>query len=311
VSAIYGFFYVAVKLTLLQLTQEELIVSRIIFTAIIVFLIEIVFFKTRFNNSKDLLKLTALAVLGVFCVQSLLVVGLQQTTAFHGSLLMATIPIQTVFISMMSRREAFSWVKVVGITLSFLGVSLLVAMRSPNLHLPESYLWGDALVFLNAFSFSLFIIGNKELVQKYPAFSVMAYQYSIIAVFIAFAGGVYYLWDTLGGTNTVGVEIQHLISVYSQPEAFWLMTYIVIFGSIFSYGLNNFALVHTSPSTVAIYVFIQPVLAAIFGYFILRESFSIPMGIAGCLTFLGVLIGNNVLGLLKIQSQRFIEKKVR
>ena len=124
VSAIYGFFYVAVKILLQDIHQSELILMRFVLTALIVGIFEFLVVKSRFTSKRQMLKVFGLGFLGVFIVQILLVLGIQKTTAFHSALIMATIPILTLTFGLFLKREKFRWQKLVGILFAFAGVVL-------------------------------------------------------------------------------------------------------------------------------------------------------------------------------------------
>lgn len=282
VSSIYGFFYVVVKLLLGHLQDHELILIRLLGTAVVVMAIEWAAFKTRFDHWKDWVKMAGLGMLGVYCVQTLLVCGLHLTTSFHASLLMVTTPIITLLFSLLQGRESFDWRKALGILVAFVGVGFLLSDNKPDTPLPPTYLWGDGLVFLNACLFSLFLLGNQTLLKKYPSFSVMAYQYGIsalTALFVLFVSGL---------LHQSPVSFDWL---YALSHSDWLLVlYVIFFASIATYTLNNYALKRTAPSTVAVYIFIQPVISAFLGNRLLGETFTHEMALSGVLIFAGVLM---------------------
>ena len=68
------------------------------------------------------------------------------------------------------------------------------------------------------------------------------------------------------------------------------MAYIIIFPSVGAYLLNAWALARVSPSVVAIYVYLQPLIAFIAAPLMIQEKLSMRMFTAGLLICLGVLI---------------------
>jgi drug/metabolite transporter (DMT)-like permease len=143
--------------------------------------------------------------------------------------------------------------------------------------LPETAWLGDVLVLLNAAGFSWYLIGNQSLMRKYPAFSVMAYQYLISALvaLLIFRQETFSLLEKIPALPN---------------DILCLIAYTVFFASIATYTLNNYALKRTTPATVALYIFIQPVLSAVLGHFILHEPFTETMALAGALTLTGVFL---------------------
>jgi drug/metabolite transporter (DMT)-like permease len=283
VSLIYGYFYVAVKILLQTLSPPELILLRFVLTAVIVVIIDRLFYKHPLPKGGDLIKIGGLGLVGVFLVQILVVIGLHHTTAFHSALIMATIPIFTLIFSIASRLEAFHIQKVLGIIVGFAGVAILLFFTSsPGAPLPASYLTGDFIVLLNAIAFSWFLLGSQAMLQKYKEFPFMAYCYIVSAVLFAalfFAGH-------LAKQGSLGLEFLNKLDMGQ-----WLLiAYVVLFASIGSYTLNNYALKRVNPSIVAIYIFIQPIISAVTGFYLLGEPFNIQMALATAITFVGVFL---------------------
>ncbi|MGE0200100.1 MAG: DMT family transporter [Candidatus Melainabacteria bacterium] len=282
VSTIYGFFFVAVKLLLQDLTQMEVILARFVLTAILVALLEWRLFRSRFESVQQFLQVLGLGILGVFLVQSLLVLGVHRTTAFHSALIMSTIPILTVFFSMLLGYEAFNAKKVVGTLVAFCGVAMLLFIKSETHALPPTAFEGDMMTLMAAASFALFLIWSKRVLSNnFSPYSLMAYCYIISAILFV---GVS-LWLGLAHIEQIPIDFMSGF----KPMDWVLMGYVVLFASVISYTLNNYALTHTNPSTVAAYIFIQPVIAAILGATLLHEPFTFHMALAATVTFGGVL----------------------
>jgi drug/metabolite transporter (DMT)-like permease len=282
ISAIYGIFYIIVKLLLQDIREYELILARLSLAALIAFTIELIRYRTRFQSLSDFLKVISLGLLGVLIVQSLVVLGVSRTSVFHASLLMSTIPVQTLMFGMLVGREPFQFHKFIGILTAFLGVGWLVFMRNPGTTLPPGYLIGDLFVLLNALSFSWFLIASKPILERYPAFSFMAYCY-LVSALVALA-----LLGSIRLQAPTALPISGLFHLTLRDWA--LLLYVVVLASIGTYTLNNYALKRTAPSTVAVYIFVQPILSAILGYYLLGEGFTVPMALAGLLTFTGIVL---------------------
>lgn len=291
VSAIYGMFYVAVKFLLQEMAQSELILMRFALTAVIVGVIEWLFLKGK--PPKDFptfLKVFGLGMVGVFLVQVFLVMGVHKTTAFHSALIMATIPMWTLGFSLLARREAFHWKKGAGILLSFSGVLLLLFSKNPATLLPSTYLEGDLLVLLAALCFAGFLLASQSLLKHFSSFSLMAYCYmfSGLAFLLAFVGEKVIQSQGQFNMDNWFAFIGHL-----SPQSWLLMVYIVLFASIITYTLNNYALRRMAPSVVSVYMFIQPVLSAVLGFYWLQEAFNLQMAVATAVTFGGVMLATS------------------
>ena len=73
------------------------------------------------------------------------------------------------------------------------------------------------------------------------------------------------------------------------PEMIGLI-YVILFGTLIVYLLNNWALKRAKSSTVGIYVYTQPVFATIVALFFYGELFTFIEGIATVFIFGGVYL---------------------
>jgi drug/metabolite transporter (DMT)-like permease len=283
VSSIYGYFYVAMKLLYKTLTPSELILLRFVLTAVVVLLIDRFILKHPIPDKSDWPRIAGLGLVGVFLVQILIAWGVHHTTAFHTSLIMATIPMFTLIFSIVGGRETFHFYKLIGILIAFIGVSILLFFSgSPDTPLPDGYLWGDLIILLNALAFSWYLLGSQKILQKYEPFQFMAYCYISSAVLFS---------ALFVGQSLVSRQFEELLFFTRMGWNDWLlMGYVVVFASIVSYTLNNYALKRVNPSIVAIYMFIQPIISAVAGFYLLAETFNWHMALATIITFAGVVI---------------------
>lgn len=288
VSAIYGFFYVAVKLLLVEVSAESLLWLRFVLSAMILMPIEWLVFKSRIPLS-DMLKIIGLSLLGVYLVQMALVVGVGMTTSFYASLVMASVPIITLLMGILFRKEFFRWQKLLGMLLGFTGVAVVLSAKSAGTHLAgiagQTVFQGNLYVIGAALCFALFLFLSQSLLKRYRAFTVTAYSYLVSAIAISLPYNGFFL-------DAPGAPMSSVDYLVLSPKAWALLAFIVIGASILTYLLNNYALKRTSPTVVSVYMFLAPVQAAIWGYWILGEPFTLWMGIAALLTFTGIIIAN-------------------
>ena len=301
VSVIYGCFYVAVKILLKSLLLPEFILLRFGITAIIVLIADQLIFRNPLPRKKDLLKITQLGLTGVFIVQSLLALGLSLTTSFHSALIMSTIPIITLMISLLKGQEQYHRGKIMGMLIAFAGVAVLLCSSNPRDPLPPHYLLGDGVVFLNAIAFAWFLTESRQILSQYNAFSFMAYCYIISALLF---GGIFAVGNQIG-RGSFGLEFLPNVGL----EQWLLIALVVLYASIGSYTLNNFALKRTRASVVAMYIFVQPVISALAAYYLLGEPFSWSMAAAAVITFAGVMLATTSQPVQTIPADVFLEQK--
>jgi len=212
-------------------------------------------------------KLAALAALGVAVNQALFLAGLRQSTPFVVSLLGATIPVLAAALAILFRKEAASWRTGVGLLLACSGVSWLTGIGTVG-HVDR----GAMLVALNCLSYAAYVVFSRDVVLELGPMRFMAGVFSYgVLLFAPF------------GATVLFAEVLHLTA-----RGCLLLGYIVVVPTIVAYGLNAWALARSSATMVTIYVYLQPLFAAILARVQLGHSVSSRAGVASLLVIGGV-----------------------
>ncbi len=294
VSLLFGIFFVMVKYLLQNqiIDQVELILIRLIIASSVAMAIEFTFFRTKFKGLKTKLKVVGLGLLGIFLIQSIMVISISLTNIFHATLIITMTPIITPLLAAALGKEKLTPHKLIGALIAFAGVFILLFSQIGNAesHLSTKALIGDGLVLFNAFCFSLFLILNRPLIKQYNGFSLMAWWYtaSAVAFTAVFLGAGLFGFRPI--SSDLNLEFLWQLDPSVAPLGIAFMLYIAIPGSLGTYGLNNFALKRTASSTVAMYIFLQPIFATALGIWLLNEPFTPSMLNAGVVVFTGVII---------------------
>ncbi|MEB3245236.1 MAG: EamA family transporter [Vampirovibrionales bacterium] len=296
VGLTFGAFALVVKWLLQETSAWELGLLRLMIPALLMMLAERVWIKTRLKSTADTFKLIGLGVVGMWFVQLVSVFGVEYTSTFHASLIMATIPLFTLALSLLLKLEPIALKKALGVLLGFSGVGLLLTLNPGRVAgLPSTFLLGDALILVNALAFAWFLIQNKPFVNRYPPFTVTAYCYSgaLLAALLTTMIGPFFGAIMHGNPVPTLIQLGQRLAALTPHGWGWLM-YLVFPASIMNYTLTNFALKRLSPATVSAYVFVQPVVAAVLGFLFLGEQFTLMMGFAGCCVAAGLwLVGQS------------------
>lgn len=275
VTLIYGLFYVAIKLLVLEMPPWETFTLRLILTVPLIFVLEKLFFNCRIHSKEDLLKILGLGLLGIIFVQSTVIIGLNDTSVFHAGFLVGMTPLITLLLSVLLKQERLNLPKATGMLVAFIGLSMLLFTREGQAHLPKNYLLGDAVLFINIVGWSLFLILSRPMLQKYPAFSIISYAFvlsSLVTLPFIFFG-------------------THKLPGADLSSHGWLwMSFVVLFSTILTYFLNYYALARLPASTVATYIFLQPLFTALFAHLILHEPITAQMLLYGIAILTGVAI---------------------
>ncbi|MBN1824684.1 MAG: DMT family transporter [Candidatus Eisenbacteria bacterium] len=228
--------------------------------------------RTRVTR-RDLASLAFFALFGVVINQVSFTEGIQRTTPAHSSLINTLIPVSTFLFALLLRGESLTFRKGAGLGLAFLGV--LVLLRVHEFTFSERWVKGDLLTLLNAFSFGFFLAVSRNTVRRYPPLVSTAYTMAFGAVGIALVGAPAALrfdWLSLPASTVL------------------VMAGIVLFATVLNYVLNYYALSRVDSSTVALFIYLQPLLATLLSVGLGRESLSPRFGASALLVFAGVYL---------------------
>lgn len=221
---------------------------------------------------RDRLAIAGCAALGIWGNQALFLSGLARTTATNATVLVATIPVFTAIASMLLRREPVRARVLGGIAVAFAGIVYLVGFDA--IDLGGAHLVGDLLVTANAVAYSFYLVLVRDYAAKYGGLTVVTWGF--------FCGALYAL--------PLGVP-QLIAAAPSVPMQTWgWVLYAVLVPTIFTYLANAWALRFATTSTVAIWIFIQPTIAALLAWRFLDEQPSARLLVAAVLVILGITI---------------------
>lgn len=212
-------------------------------------------------------------LLGLVFNQLLFTKGLSLTTAINATLLGTAIPISTLLVGVSLGTDHVTLRRLVGIALAAGGVLYLIGPGRANFS--SSTRAGDMLVVANSICYGAYIAVSKSLMKRYNALSVIAWMFVIGCIVTVPAGAI---------------SLAH-VSLASISWRVWVaVLYIIVFPTAGAYFLNGWALARVSPSTVAVYIYLQPLIAFAAAPFVLGESLSYHTVIASLLIFAGVLV---------------------
>lgn len=134
---------------------------------------------------------------------------------------------------------------------------------------------GDLLIVGNSFCYGAYIAVSKDIVRRYSALNVITWIFVIASI----------------ATVPVGVYSLSQIPVREISIGVWLaVAYIIILPTAGAYFLNAWALARVPPSTVAVYIYLQPLFAFVLAPIVLGEALSSRAIVSSLLIFAGVLV---------------------
>jgi len=192
-------------------------------------------------------RIAGLSVLGVVLNQTLFLVGLHLTTAFAAALLGATIPVFAAALAVAFRIERPSVRTALGLVLAIAGVLWLTGIGSLDR--------GAIAIALNCLSYALYIVLSKRVLERVGALTVVTWLFTWGSVVMA----------PLGGRGL-------LLGLVAWGARSWVfVAFFVAFPTIVAYLANAWALARSGPTLVTVYIYLQPLIAALMQWVQLGE----------------------------------------
>jgi len=222
---------------------------------------------------RDIALVVLSSLLGVVANQFLYVKGLSLSTVINATLISTTIPVIALIISMVVGYDQLSLRRALGIILAAGGVIYLVNPLRASVS-PQTTI-GNLLMIASSSLYGAYIVISKDLFERYGALNVITWIFLVASV-IAAPAGVYSLSSEELGSIGVGV---------------WLAVgFIILLPTVGAYYLNGWALTKVTPSVVAVYIYLQPLIAFGLAPLLLGEAWTWRTVVASLLIFTGVAI---------------------
>ena len=121
-------------------------------------------------------------------------------------------------------------------------------LEADRFHLAGEYLVGDLLVFINATSFALFLVFSRQAVDRHGAMGLTA----LVMGASAFVMAPLAIWSGIAHADAWGALPQHVLLAVG---------YTIILATVVTYSLNYYALGRVPSSQVALFIYLQPLIA--------------------------------------------------
>ncbi|MCC7520183.1 MAG: EamA family transporter [Flavobacteriaceae bacterium] len=201
--------------------------------------------------------------------------GLSYTTPINSAVIMVTTPILVLLFSFVFLKDPFTTKKIIGVVMGLIGAVALISLgkkmqvNAPNVRL------GNFLVFINAASFSVYMIISKGIIHKYHPINVTKWMYLVgILMVLPFS------WSQIQ-------EVQWEVIPF---VGFLKIGYIVVFATFFTYLFNILALKKLKPTTLSVFIYIQPVVATLYAISVGSDRLDWLKIVAASLIFIGVYL---------------------
>lgn len=274
VSIIYGVSFTIAKDVMPTFVKPYgFILLRVLGATVLFWLVSFFGPKEKIQTS-DFPRIIAAALFGVALNMLTFFKGLSYTSPISGAVIMVTTPIIVLILSSILTKERMELRKITGILLGLFGTGFLILYGQSMGNATNAPL-GNFLVFVNAVSYGFYLIIVKKLMDKYNAFTFVKWIYTFgLLMVIPFGWSEYQeiQWQTI------------------PSMILWEIGFVVVFTTFMTYLLNLVSMRELKPTTVAVFIYLQPLFATVFAMSLGKDQLTVVKVISAILIFVGVFL---------------------
>jgi drug/metabolite transporter (DMT)-like permease len=227
---------------------------------------------------KDYLSVIIASMLITFANQICVIFGMSMTSPVDATVMCSTTPFFTLILVWLLWGEKHHWKKILGVVLGFAGMLVFILGGSTNTEMNVSNpLLGNLICILSQVFGAIYMVKYAFLTKKYSPFTLMKWMFTISGVLMLLVSG-----HGIIDTNWSMIPTKTLLEV----------GYVVVFGTFIAYIMLPIGQRVLMPTSIAMYNYLQPIIAAVFSVFIGVATITTPTIIGSILIFAGVAMVN-------------------
>ncbi|MFT5214119.1 MAG: drug/metabolite transporter (DMT)-like permease [Polaribacter sp.] len=274
-TLIYGVTYTIAKDVMPNYIKPYAFILLRVSSATLIFWTAGLFVKQQKIEKGDYKKIMIASLFGITINMLAFFKGLSLTSPISASVMMVTSPIMVLIFSSILIRKPIGKQRILGVFIGLVGALLLITLGSASSGTSANTTFGNFLVFLNAASYGLYLVLAKDLIKKYHpiVFIKWLYLFGLIIV-IPFGYGEF--------TEIIWQEI--------PTNIYWNIGFVILFTTCITYLFNLYGLSKLKPTTVSVFIYLQPVIATIYALIMGSDSLNMVKICATLLIFFGVYL---------------------
>ncbi len=210
---------------------------------------------------RDMIPIALLGIGQFGVLVTLLNFGMLTITAGRAALIFATFPLMTMLLAAAAGREALTGPKALGVCCTILGVAFVLGEKVLEGGTTGNQWTGILAVFGSALCGAVCSILYRPYLERYPTLPVSLYA------MLASVGFLFLLALAEGSLETIpGID----------PPG-WMAVVFIGLASAVGYYLWLWALAHTTPTKVAVFLSLSPLSAALLGSLLLDEAMTLGL----------------------------------
>jgi len=274
VSIIYGVtFTIAKDVMPLYIDAYGFILLRVGGSVLLFWLVWLFMPKEKIALN-DFPRIVAAAFFGVAFNMLTFFKGLSLTSPISAAVIMVSTPMIVLTLSAIIMKERMQKRMVFGIILGLIGTAFLI-LYGKSIGSATNAGLGNFLVLVNAISYGFYLIIVKKLMDKYNAFTFVKWIYLFGFIMVLPFG-----WSQFQTVNWALVPM----------DICWKIGFVVVFSTFLTYLLNLLSMKELKPTTVAVFIYLQPLFATIFAISLGKDELSLVKIGSAVLIFVGVYL---------------------
>lgn len=227
---------------------------------------------------RDIVPLIIASLLVIGLNQVLIIVGMSLTSPVDASVVCSLTPIFTLIFGAILMGIAFTWSKSLGVTIGLAGALIFVFTGQADAETcVTNPVLGDVACLMAQVFGALYLVCFTKLISKYSLITLMKWMFLISGIAVL----PFSLPDMLAVDWSQVILMEYID-----------LTFIILFGTCLAYMLIPVAQRRVEPTVIAMYNYLQPVVAVVFSVIAGLATFSITNAIATAMVFVGVWIVN-------------------
>lgn len=274
VSLIYGVTFTIAKDVMPQYIDAYGFILLRAGGSMVLFWLSWLFMPKEKIAANDFPRIIAAAFFGVAFNMLTFFKGLSLTSPISASVIMVSTPMIVLALSAIIMKERMKKRMVLGILLGLIGTAFLILYGKSIGNATNAGL-GNFLVLVNAISYGFYLIIVKKLMDKYNAFTFVKWIYLFGFIMVLPFG-----WSQFDSVDWAIVPTAIL----------WKIGFVVVISTFLTYLLNLLSMKELKPTTVAVFIYLQPLFATIFAIGLGKDELSLVKIVSAILIFVGVYL---------------------
>ncbi|NOZ47079.1 MAG: DMT family transporter [Chlorobi bacterium] len=289
---LWSFSFIWYKEVFVYYKPITVIFFRLLISAVFLLILNRILNKQQIIHRADYKTFALLSFLQPFLYFLCESYGMNYVSSTIGAVIISTIPLFTPFIASYMFKEKLSFLNILGMIVSFMGILLIIFKKNMELTASPK---GVLLMFLAVFAAVGYSAIVLKLTAKYNSFTIIATQ-NTIGIFLFLP--LFFIFD-----------YQQFITVQFSWHAIKYLVYLAVFASSLAFILFTFSIKILGLTKANMFTNVIPIFTAIFAYFLLKEEITVQKTLGIIVVVAGLFLSQfNYLTFKK--RRKFFFKKI-